>query len=423
MIDYFKELGVEIDAYDSEIKNAYFKMTKKYPPEKYPNRYRVIRDAYETLIDKAKREAYILEAFDQNSRKILDEGLDLAKSEKYDLAISRFEKILEKYPENIKVKKDLVLCLMREKDYKKSSKFLKELVIREPNNIEYYKLLMTSYLESNEIKKLENVLSKGIKLKNTEVDFYLKLFEIYSESEYRDYLKAMEILKDGIENKSISSQRYKLYLKLIDISDKLDCKKDFTETCNLLGEEKLNEDNYSEVTNKVRELSYRILKEFHFKNGIKITTTSLNLIDESKDGVLLNEIISLRKLFIDLYEIEYDETIENDFKKPIYYSVINKFLDEDAEIREGFKKAYSNFLIKIDWEKVNLVDSITNLKQNHRDVYNMTKGFCSDILCIYSNAKKCNAKAESYKNKNLNIKEESKVKSLIKKFLNGIIDK
>ena len=130
MIDYFKELNIQIDASDNEVKNAYFNMTKKYPPEKFPKEYRVIRDAYETLIDKSKRDAYILETFDIEIKNILNEGIDLAKSEKYDLAALNFEKVLKKYPDNSKVKKDLAVCLMRGRNYKKSSKILKELVIR-----------------------------------------------------------------------------------------------------------------------------------------------------------------------------------------------------------------------------------------------------------------------------------------------------
>ena len=141
---YFKELNIQIDASDNEVKNAYFNMTKKYPPEKFPKEYRVIRDAYETLIDKSKRDAYILETFDIEIKNILNEGIDLAKSEKYDLAALNFEKVLKKYPDNSKVKKDLAVCLMRGRNYKKSSKILKEFVIREPNYIENYKLLINA---------------------------------------------------------------------------------------------------------------------------------------------------------------------------------------------------------------------------------------------------------------------------------------
>lgn len=227
MIDYFKELNIQIDASDNEVKNAYFNMTKKYPPEKFPKEYRVIRDAYETLIDKSKRDAYILETFDIEIKNILNEGIDLAKSEKYDLAALNFEKVLKKYPDNSKVKKDLAVCLMRGRNYKKSSKILKELVIREPNNIEYYKLLINAYGDNYDLKNLESVLKKSLNLKNVEVDFYLKLFEIYNESELRDYTKAIKVLKDGLENKNINSKKYKLYLKFLDLSDRLDCKDDF----------------------------------------------------------------------------------------------------------------------------------------------------------------------------------------------------
>ncbi|EGT3617736.1 tetratricopeptide repeat protein, partial [Clostridium perfringens] len=324
MIDYFKELNVEIDASDSEVKNAYFNMTKKYPPEKFPYEYRIIRDAYENLIDKSKRDIYILEAFDSEAKKILNEGIDLAKNEKYDLAILNFEKVLQKYPDNTKVKKDLALCLMKGKNYKKSSKILKELVIREPNNIEYYKLLINNYVENYDLKNLEGVLKKSLKLKNTEVDFYLKLFEIYNESELRDYTKAIEVLKDGLENKNIDSQKYKLYLKLLDLSDRLDCKNDFNETCSLLSKVTLKE-NYEEVKTSILDLLYRVLKEFHFKNGIKLTATALTLIDEKEDIETLEKIMNLRRVFLDLCKIHDDREINDEFKKLIYYRVISGF--------------------------------------------------------------------------------------------------
>lgn len=434
MIDYFKELGVSIESTDRELKIAYFNMTKKYPPEKYPEKYRVIRDAYEVLINKSKREEYILCAFDENVKAILDYGINFAKNQKYELAIENFEKVLEKYPDNIKVKKDLALCLMKKNNYKKSTKLLKELVIRDPNNIEYYKLLINSYIENNDFISLEGVLLKGINLKNTEVEFYIKLFELYSESNLRSYEKAIDILKCGIENKNIESQNYKLYLRLMDISDKLDCKNDFSESCSSLGENKLK-DNYNEVKEYVSKLAYRILKEFHFKNGIKLTSTILTLIKEDDDSYL-NEILSLRKLFIELYEFECDANIDRSLKVPVYYSVVNKFLEEDKEVIDGFKKAYSKFLDKNICGNNNILDSIVQIKSNHKEIYLVSKGFCNDVVSIYSKSQKANIKKNNSSNKKLSNNEEdryepskgvylrkregNKVKSIFKKVLKGI---
>ncbi|MDK0628176.1 tetratricopeptide repeat protein [Clostridium perfringens] len=422
MIDYFKELNIQIDASDNEVKNAYFNMTKKYPPEKFPKEYRVIRDAYETLIDKSKRDAYILDTFDIEIRNILNEGIDLAKSEEYDLAVVNFEKVLQRYPDNSKVKKDLAVCLMRGRNYKKSSKILKELVIREPNNIEYYKLLINAYGENYDIKNLESVLKKSLKLKNVEVDFYLKLFEIYNESELRDYTKAIKVLKDGLENKNIKSQKYKLYLKFLDLSDRLDCKDDFNKGCEALSEIILR-DNYEEVKISILNLLDRILKEFHFKNGVRLTSTALVLIDEKKDVETLEKIMSLRRTFLELSRLYEDKSINDDFKKVIFYNVVSEFLKDDIEFNKEFERINQNFFNNFNFENDELVKSIGKLKNDYRSVYLETRRLSDKVLGRYSKVQKIkeekNVPKEFYSKK----KEGNPVKILFRKVINSFRDK
>ncbi|MDM0470373.1 tetratricopeptide repeat protein [Clostridium perfringens] len=422
MIDYFKELNIQIDASDNEVKNAYFNMTKKYPPEKFPKEYRVIRDAYETLIDKSKRDAYILDTFDIEIRNILNEGIDLAKSEKYDLAVVNFEKVLQRYPDNLKVKKDLAVCLMRGRNYKKSSKILKELVIREPNNIEYYKLLINAYGENYDIKNLESVLKKSLKLKNVEVDFYLKLFEIYNESELRDYTKAIKVLKDGLENRNINSQKYKLYLKFLDLSDRLDCKDDFNKGCEALSEIILR-DNYEEVKISILNLLNRILKEFHFKNGVRLTSTALVLIDEKKDMETLEKIMNLRRSFLELSRLYEDKSINEDFKKIVFYNAVSKFLKDDIEFNRDFERINQNFFNNFNFENDELVKSIGKLKNDYRNVYLETRKLSDKVLGRYSKVQKIkeekNAPKEFYSNR----REGNPVKILFRKVINSFRDK
>lgn len=422
MIDYFKELNIQIDASDNEVKNAYFNMTKKYPPEKFPKEYRVIRDAYETLIDKAKRDAYILETFDLEIKNILNEGIDLAKSEKYDLAVLNFEKVLQKYPDNSKVKKDLAVCLMRGRNYKKSSKILKELVIREPNNIEYYKLLINAYGDNYDLKNLESVLKKSLNLKNVEVDFYLKLFEIYNESELRDYTKAIKVLKDGLENKNINSQKYKLYLKFLDLSDRLDCKDDFNKGCEALSGIILK-DNYEEVKSSILNLLDRILKEFHFKNGVRLTSTALVLIDEKKDMETLEKIMNLRRSFLELSRLYEDKSINEDFKKIVFYNVVSEFLKDDIEFNKDVERTTQNFFNNFNFESDELVKSIGKLKNDYRNVYLETRKLSDKVLSRYSKVQKIkeenNVPKEFYSKR----REGNPVKILFRKVINSFIDK
>ena len=422
MIDYFKELNIQIDASDNEVKNAYFNMTKKYPPEKFPKEYRVIRDAYETLIDKSKRDAYILDTFDIEIRNILNEGIDLAKSEEYDLAVVNFEKVLQRYPDNLKVKKDLAVCLMRGRNYKKSSKILKELVIREPNNIEYYKLLINAYGENYDIKNLESVLKKSLKLKNVEVDFYLKLFEIYNESELRDYTKAIKVLKDGLENRNINSQKYKLYLKFLDLSDRLDCKDDFNKGCEALSEIILR-DNYEEVKISILNLLNRILKEFHFKNGVRLTSTALVLIDEKKDVETLEKIMSLRRSFLELSRLYEDKSINEDFKKIVFYNAVSKFLKDDIEFNRDFERINQNFFNNFNFENDELVKSIGKLKNDYRNVYLETRKLSDKVLGRYSKVQKIKEEKNVPKEFYSNRREGNPVKILFRKVINSFRDK
>ncbi|HAT4349825.1 tetratricopeptide repeat protein [Clostridium perfringens] len=422
MIDYFKELNIQIDASDNEVKNAYFNMTKKYPPEKFPKEYRVIRDAYETLIDKSKRDAYILETFDIEIKNILNEGIDLAKSEKYDLAVLNFEKVLQKYPDNSKVKKDLAVCLMRGRNYKKSSKILKELVIREPNNIEYYKLLINAYGDNYDLKNLESVLKKSLNLKNVEVDFYLKLFEIYNESELRDYTKAIKVLKDGLENKNINSQKYKLYLKFLDLSDRLDCKDNFNKGCEALSGIILK-DNYEEVKSSILNLLDRILKEFHFKNGVRLTSTALVLIDEKKDMETLEKIMNLRRSFLELSRLYEDKSINEDFKKIVFYNIVSEFLKDDIEFNKDVERTTQNFFNNFNFENDELVKSIGKLKNDYRNVYLETRKLSDKVLSRYSKVQKIkeenNVSKEFYSKR----REGNPVKILFRKVINSFIDK
>ncbi len=422
MIDYFKELNIQIDASDNEVKKAYFNMTKKYPPEKFPKEYRVIRDAYETLIDKSKRDAYILETFDIEIKNILNEGIDLAKSEKYDLAVLNFEKVLKKYPDNSKVKKDLAVCLMRGRNYKKSSKILKELVIREPNNIEYYKLLINIYGDNYDLKNLEGVLKKSLNLKNVEVDFYLKLFEIYNESELRDYTKAIKVLKDGLENKNINSKKYKLYLKFLDLSDRLDCKDDFNKGCEALNEIILK-DNYEEVKSSILNLLDRILKEFHFKNGVRLTSTALVLIDEKKDVETLEKIINLRRSFLELSRLYEDKSINEDFKKIVFYNAVSKFLKDDIEFNKDFERINQNFFNNLNFESDELVKSIGKLKNDYRNVYLETRKLSDKVLGRYSKVQKIKEEKNSSKEFYSNRREGNPVKILFRKVINSFRDK
>ena len=55
-------LGVSPEASDDEIRAAYIRKVKEYPPDRAPGEFEKVRDAYETLRDPRRRTRHLLSA-------------------------------------------------------------------------------------------------------------------------------------------------------------------------------------------------------------------------------------------------------------------------------------------------------------------------------------------------------------------------
>ena len=55
-------LGVSPEAGDEEIRAAYLRKVKEYPPDRAPREFEKVRDAYETLRDPRRRTRHLLSA-------------------------------------------------------------------------------------------------------------------------------------------------------------------------------------------------------------------------------------------------------------------------------------------------------------------------------------------------------------------------
>ncbi|MDD2402666.1 MAG: DnaJ domain-containing protein, partial [Clostridia bacterium] len=82
MKDYYRTLNIEKTATLADIKNAYFSLVRTYPPDRHPEEFMKIREAYETLIDENTRQQYdlvdtmpdIVKLYFKEGQKSLDEG-------------------------------------------------------------------------------------------------------------------------------------------------------------------------------------------------------------------------------------------------------------------------------------------------------------------------------------------------------------
>lgn len=62
--DPFYVLGVDPEAGDEEIRTAYLERVRAYPPDRAPEQFERIRDAYEALKDPRARVLHLLQSLD-----------------------------------------------------------------------------------------------------------------------------------------------------------------------------------------------------------------------------------------------------------------------------------------------------------------------------------------------------------------------
>ena len=58
MKDYYEILALTPEASKEDIKRAYFKLVRKYPPDRFETEFMNIREAYETLSNEKTRKQY-----------------------------------------------------------------------------------------------------------------------------------------------------------------------------------------------------------------------------------------------------------------------------------------------------------------------------------------------------------------------------
>ncbi|MEK3879560.1 DnaJ domain-containing protein [Paenibacillus sp. FSL M7-0420] len=98
-VNYYKLLGVRVNATQQSIKAAYVAKIKEFPPERYPEEFQNIRKAYDALRDPARRAEYdFTRKYGDSVEGILYQAGEAFASGDYLLAEELYLKALETHP-------------------------------------------------------------------------------------------------------------------------------------------------------------------------------------------------------------------------------------------------------------------------------------------------------------------------------------
>ncbi|NJO65172.1 MAG: DnaJ domain-containing protein [Richelia sp. RM2_1_2] len=200
--EFYQILELSPQATPEQIKRSYFRLVRKYSPEKYPEHFKSIREAYETLSDAKAKENY--DSLQQNGEEISQlnkQAQEKISEEEWKAAISILKKVLVLLPGANAARNQLGICFAHEQDWDNALKVYRKLTKDNPEVPLYwsnYGAVLKEYAESladeNPQKKdlyqqAREQFKKAIDLEPYNCEPYLEISRSYSDE--GDYTKAL----------------------------------------------------------------------------------------------------------------------------------------------------------------------------------------------------------------------------------------
>ena len=198
MNSYYDILGLEPGASQVEIKKAYFKLIRQYPPESAPEQFQKIREAYEQLKSAAnKPEEPVFPPFSEPWAEKMFQQIEIYRKEG-DLKMYRdaCEEAWHRFPKDIRFLYLLTGAQRKCGNTGKAVKSAELLVKKEPENKWFRKELAISYMERGYTQKAYFACADAYEAGCRDIDFIL-MYALECDS-YGEYDKGVEILLEII---------------------------------------------------------------------------------------------------------------------------------------------------------------------------------------------------------------------------------
>jgi tetratricopeptide (TPR) repeat protein len=168
---HYEVLGVASTAAEAEIKRAYFNMVRKYQPDRFPEEFKEIRAAYETLMDGQKRAEYdAIGDLPPSVAPLFHEAQRLDHVGKRRNAAELYQLILKSHPDLDNVRKEYALSLSADDKTGKAAEVWEELCRRHPDNPQYVRKLSQCYFDRGWHKKALTEARRALTLDRSSLD-------------------------------------------------------------------------------------------------------------------------------------------------------------------------------------------------------------------------------------------------------------
>lgn len=410
MKDYYEILEVNSDVSQSEIKEKYFQMIRKYPRDKYEKKFMDIREAYENLSNEGTRSQYdSINSLPDCIKNDYYTAVEFIEEEKLSSAIRKLENIL-KYNSKLYIFKALLADIyLKNNNSGKAIKLYEELCMEVPQNSAFPRGLADSYSLRGWNKKAIKEYKSAIELDKNNIAIWFDLSKVYIGT--KDYLGAKETLDNALKVFKAPSDIISIYLSLIMIHIDFDMTAKINDYLDILDKlVKGNEDIKNNIGHGLAQIASYLFSIDKVAEAHNVIERAAGILPEDKKiSKIKNEIEMLGKYEEDLSKLDDDSDIEEGIKAVISMAVITdeELVGKDKEAMEyayeyeimeyfskykasikRLEKLYPNlYKIKLDFfTKVRNADTRKKLRKEYEEKYDKYSYILDKFNDFYMNS-------------------------------------
>ncbi|MDR3171513.1 MAG: DnaJ domain-containing protein [Treponema sp.] len=183
MKNHYEVLGIEKTADLQQIKRAYFGLVRQYPPEQFPEEFKELRAAYETLSDGKKRAEYDeIGGLPEPVANLFQQAQRSNRMGKHAQASDMYRTILKRNPELTKVQVEYAWSLEAEGKNGKATEVFEALYKKEPANPRYALDLAHAYDNRGWRRKAITQYWRTLEIDNSSVECWVSLITCHAEA-------------------------------------------------------------------------------------------------------------------------------------------------------------------------------------------------------------------------------------------------
>ena len=365
MKNYYEILNVNKDANQEEIRSGYKKMLRKYPPEKEQEKYKEIREAYDTLKDEKSRKNYDAYFHHEKDIKTLEDNYtEYMEAKNYNEAEKVLKKILIISPEIAHINDKLGEVYVLKKEYDNSIKIYEKLIKEYPDNVDYLIKLGKNYSEKEESLKAIKYYMEAYNLDNSNPIVINEITYSYIGNNQID--KAIKFLNEDIEkDNKLDFEDFFALSKLLEcyiIKNDMPNLKNTLEKIKKIAPE--DEESKEFISWKLGKFAAELYDMSIYEYSKEILKICLKL---TPDINLIQELYKQVNLCVEVNKLMDDGNIYGSSKIPIYNYFFGEKLDEETK-KQMFQKLEGE--LKTSIGKEYFKGGVQKIKERYPMLYN-----------------------------------------------------